>query len=167
VQDTPVVEKPSTPTLEGTLAALREAEIRLLSDIGETIAGLGEAAAEDRRRLLDVAQDLRDMFFLVVVIGEFNAGKSSFVNALLADDLLPSGITPTTEQIELVRYADSVTRKPEVRLDGIRVWTHPNVSGLIRIRVRRGWPWLIHLEPVQCSRNMNKRPKPFSTELIW
>ncbi|MBN8594585.1 MAG: dynamin family protein [Anaerolineae bacterium] len=128
MQDTPVVEKPSTPTLEGTLAALRESEIRLLSDIGETIAGLGEAAAEDRRRLLDVAQDLRDMFFLVVVIGEFNAGKSSFVNALLADDLLPSGITPTTEQIELVRYADSVTRKPEVRLDGIRVWTHPNTG---------------------------------------
>jgi len=128
VQDTPVLERPSTSSLDGTLAALRESEIRLLSDIGETIAGLGEAAAEDRRRLLDVAQDLRDMFFLVVVIGEFNAGKSSFVNALLADDLLPSGITPTTEQIELVRYADSVTRKPEVRLDGIRVWTHPNTG---------------------------------------
>jgi small GTP-binding protein len=114
--------------MEGTLAALRESEIRLLSDIGETIAGLGEAAAEDRRRLLDVAQDLRDMFFLVVVIGEFNAGKSSFINALLGDALLPSGITPTTEQIELVRYADQVTRKPEVRPDGIRVWTHPNTG---------------------------------------
>jgi small GTP-binding protein len=114
--------------MEGTLAALRESGIRLLSDIGDTIAALGETAAEDRRRLLDVAQDLRDMFFLMVVIGEFNAGKSSFINALLGDELLPAGITPTTEQIELVRYADQVTRKPEIRPDGIRVWTHPNTG---------------------------------------
>ena len=54
---------------------------------------MGDAAQEDRKRLLDVAQDLREMFFLVVVIGEFNAGKSSFINALLGDELLPVGVT--------------------------------------------------------------------------
>src|SRR5215213_5201021 len=98
--------------MEGPLAALRESEIKLLSDIGQTLGELGETAQEDRRRLLDVAQDLRDAFFLVVIIGEFNAGKSSFVNALLGDDLLPTGITPTTEAIELIRYNESANRKP-------------------------------------------------------
>lgn len=115
-------------TLEGTLAALRESEIRLLTDIGTTLAEMGESAQEDRQRLIDVAQDLRDMFFLVVIIGEFNAGKSSFVNALLGDNLLPVGITPTTEAIELIRYGDAINRKPVVREDGIREWTHPNTG---------------------------------------
>ena len=45
--------------------------------------------------------------FLVVIIGEFNAGKSSFINALLGDNLLPTGITPTTEAIELIHYGDT------------------------------------------------------------
>ncbi len=114
--------------LDGTLAALRESEIRLLTDIGATVADMGEGAQDERQRLADVAQDLRDMFFLVVVIGEFNAGKSSFVNALLADNLLPMGITPTTEAIELIRYDPHVNRKPNLRPDGIREWTHPNTG---------------------------------------
>lgn len=115
-------------TLDGTLAALRESEIRLLTDIGSTLAEMGDTAQEDRRRLLDVAQDLRDMFFLVVIIGEFNAGKSTFINSLLGDNLLPMGITPTTEVIELIRYGERADRTPVVREDGIREWTHPNTG---------------------------------------
>jgi small GTP-binding protein len=118
----------STTILDGTLAALRESEIRLLTDVGTTLAEMGDMAQEDRGRLLEVAQDLRDMFFLVVIIGEFNAGKSSFVNALLGDSLLPVGITPTTEAIELIRFGDAPNRKPTLREDGIREWSHPNTG---------------------------------------
>lgn len=117
-----------TIVLEGPLAALRESEIRLITDIAATLAEMGDATAEDRRRLLDVVTDLRDLFFLVVVIGEFNAGKSSFINALLGDDLLPVGITPTTEVIELMRYAEATTRTPQLRDDGTREWVHPGVG---------------------------------------
>ncbi len=115
-------------TLDGILAALRESEIRLLTDIGTTLATMGDHAGEDRQRLIDVAHDLRDMFYLVVIIGEFNAGKSSFVNALLGDTLLPMGITPTTEAIELIRYGEEINRKPIMRDDGIREWSHPNTG---------------------------------------
>jgi small GTP-binding protein len=115
-------------SLDGTLAALRESEIRLLTDIGASLADVGASAQDDRQRLLDVAQDLRDMFYLVVVIGEFNAGKSTFINALLGDTLLPMGITPTTEVIELIRYAETTNHKPEMRSDGIREWAHPNTG---------------------------------------
>jgi small GTP-binding protein len=118
----------STSTLEGTLAALRESEIRLLNDIGTALNDLG--AGEEQQRLRDVAQDLRELFFLVVIIGEFNAGKSSFVNALLGDPLLPMGITPTTDAIELIRYSDTINRKPIVREDGIRQWSHSNTGAV-------------------------------------
>jgi small GTP-binding protein len=68
------------------------------------------------------------MFFLVVVIGEFNAGKSTFINALLGDELLQMGITPTTEAIHLIRYGEVANRKPNLREDGIYEWTHPNTG---------------------------------------
>src|SRR5262244_2920148 len=44
--------------------------------------------------------------FHLVVLGEFNHGKSTFVNALLGADVLPTGITPTTATINHVVWAD-------------------------------------------------------------
>src|ERR1051326_3155700 len=43
--------------------------------------------------------------FHLVVLGEFNHGKSTFVNALLGADVLPTGITPTTATINHVVWA--------------------------------------------------------------
>ncbi len=118
----------TTATLEGPLAALREGEIRLLTDLAAALAEMGETTEEDRQRLQDVAQDLRDAFFMVAIIGEFNAGKSTFVNALLGDELLPMGITPTTETLELIRYNETINRKPNLTQAGLREWSHPNTG---------------------------------------
>ncbi len=114
-----------TTSLDGALAAFREGEVKLLTEIATALAEFKEAD-EDRRRLLDIAQDLREMFFLVVVIGEFNAGKSSFLNALMGEELLAMGITPTTDSIHVIRYNENSNRKANVREDGIYEWTHPN-----------------------------------------
>ena len=43
--------------------------------------------------------------FHLVVLGEFNHGKSTFVNSLLGSDILPTGITPTTASINHVVHA--------------------------------------------------------------
>lgn len=48
---------------------------------------------------------LEDLFLLVVV-GEFNSGKSSFLNALLGKKYLDEGVTPTTSSIDILRYGD-------------------------------------------------------------
>ena len=63
-----------TTSLDGALAAFREGEVKLLTEIATALAEFKEAD-EDRRRLLDIAQDLREMFFLVVVIGMFGIGE--------------------------------------------------------------------------------------------
>ncbi len=58
----------------------------------------------------DLAADLAalprcvDRPLLVAVMGEFNAGKSTLLNALLGEPLLPTGITPTTRLPCLVRW---------------------------------------------------------------
>ncbi len=49
--------------------------------------------------------------FHLVVLGEFNHGKSTFVNALLGADILPVGITPTTASINHVIYAPQPTAR--------------------------------------------------------
>src|SRR5258708_21176918 len=115
--------------LEGPIAELREREARLLYDVAEYLGKMGgPEGAADRQRLIDTAADLRKMFFMGGIIGEFNAGKSTFVNALLGDPILPMGITPTTDAIELVRYAPQKNRKSETRDDAVREWEHPNTG---------------------------------------
>jgi GTP-binding protein EngB required for normal cell division len=62
------------------------------------------AAAAEAAGLPFVARDIRETRlpkldeerFSVVVLGEFNHGKSTFINALLGAPVLPTGITPTT-----------------------------------------------------------------------
>ena len=49
--------------------------------------------------------------FHLVVLGEFNHGKSTFVNALLGSEILPTGITPTTASINHVVWAQNPTAK--------------------------------------------------------
>ncbi|MFZ2879733.1 MAG: dynamin family protein, partial [Phototrophicaceae bacterium] len=119
-----------TPVGTGALEALREQTIHLLTDVAAALPGFSDEAQADRTRLQDMASDLREAFFLVAIIGEFNAGKSTFINALLGEPLLPMGITPTTEAIELVRYGVQPVRVPTVRQDtSTREWSHPNTGG--------------------------------------
>lgn len=130
-EESPATVEPSLPEPtpgEGTLAALREAEIRLITDIADALGEFGPEAESDKQRLREVANDLRDMFFLVVIIGEFNAGKSSMINALLGDALLPTGITPTTEAIELIKYGEIRSVTPTLKDGEIREWVHPNTG---------------------------------------
>ena len=49
--------------------------------------------------LLDQAIKHLNEIFLVVVVGEFNSGKSSFINALLGDNYLKSGTSLLLEKI--------------------------------------------------------------------
>lgn len=115
-------------TLDGPIASLRERSIQLIEDIAEALGQNTEETQEDVRRLRAVVQDLRDMFFLVAVVGEFNAGKSTFVNAMVGERLLPMGITPTTEYIELVKYSKTPERQYIMQDDSTRVWGHPNTG---------------------------------------
>lgn len=51
--------------------------------------------------------------FLLVVVGEFNSGKSSLLNALLGGDFLKEGVTPTTDRINLIGYGPEPKLEPQ------------------------------------------------------
>lgn len=53
----------------------------------------------------DLVKKLEADRFHLVVVGEFNHGKSTFVNALLGAHVLPVGVTPTTAVIHHLEYA--------------------------------------------------------------
>ncbi|MBZ0268117.1 dynamin family protein, partial [bacterium] len=47
-----------------------------------------------------------DEIFLLVVVGEYNAGKSTLINCLLGDTVLEVGDLPTTREVHLLRHGE-------------------------------------------------------------
>ncbi len=76
----------------------------------EVLAGTA-VSANDRKALIDSIHQL-DELFLLVVAGEFNAGKSAFINAILGEPLQKEGVTPTTDQIYWLKYGQEREKKP-------------------------------------------------------
>jgi small GTP-binding protein len=83
----------------------------LLNNLRASLIQFG-AAPEDHETLADSIRQL-DELFLLVVVGEFNSGKSAFINALLGQKLLKEGVTPTTTQINVIKFGDSQERHVE------------------------------------------------------
>ena len=80
--------------LDETRRALLADERRLLAELRDWLVRLG-APEEQRQALADSIEQLEEPFLLVVV-GEFNAGKSAFINALLGMKALEEGVTPSS-----------------------------------------------------------------------
>src|SRR5262247_2308404 len=69
------------------------------------LAGRIGAKTLSNRLDTDLVQKLEADRFHLVVVGEFNHGKSTFVNALLGGHVLPVGVTPTTAVIHHLEYS--------------------------------------------------------------
>ncbi len=100
------------------------------------------ATEEDRADLAQAAQQLGELFLLVIV-GEFNAGKSAFINALIGAEVMPEGVTPTTAVINLLRFGDEPTETmlpegviqrtwPAQFLEEITIVDTPGTNAIIR-----------------------------------
>ena len=93
---TPSPLNTAAPAQKSSTTAERKAAIRAAFE--------SLAAAADAAGLATTARDIRgtripkldEERFTLVVLGEFDHGKSTFINALLAEPVLPTGITPTT-----------------------------------------------------------------------
>jgi len=100
--------------LNPTEAALVGVERHWLTNLQIALAQFS-AAPEDRAALERSIRQL-DELFLLVVVGEFNAGKSAFINALFGEALLEEGVTPTTTRIQLLKHGRHFER---VAIEGV------------------------------------------------
>jgi small GTP-binding protein len=84
---------------QGELVAL---ERRLVLRVRDALAR-SDGARADLERLASLVGEM-DELFLLVVVGEYNSGKSTFINALLGDEVFAMGDLPTTRAISILRY---------------------------------------------------------------
>ena len=107
---------------------LTEPQAKLLRDEKEALAEIRLALSDldAPREALDTLEQAilqLDELFLLVVVGEFNAGKSALINALLGAKVLPEGATPTTSRVTLVKWGEQVGE--QVVDQSFAVYTHP------------------------------------------
>jgi len=92
------------------LTAARAAQLGTPGPEVAELASFLQRLVAQRRELGHLVGDVAraaaglDQPLLVTVMGEFSSGKSSFVNAFIGADVAPTGITPTTATINVVRY---------------------------------------------------------------
>ena len=106
------------PELQDQLGRARH----LLAELQGSLVRFGASEA-DQHALTTSIRQLEEIFLLVVV-GEFNSGKSAFINALVGDTVLQEGVTPTTAQIHLLKNGDKTA--PPSTTGRIRVITAPS-----------------------------------------
>jgi small GTP-binding protein len=99
---------------------LRE-ERRLLARLRTALVKFD--ATEEHQNALARSIEQLDELFLLVIVGEFNSGKSAFINALLGSRIVEEGVTPTTAQINVLEYGETSDR--QVRESALHVITAP------------------------------------------
>ena len=88
--------------IEGRFASLSEEVISLLNRA--LVLVTGEPEMVERGRQLTQLREDYDRPLLVTIMGEFNTGKSSFINAFIGEAVAPMGIIPTTATINYLKY---------------------------------------------------------------
>jgi small GTP-binding protein len=107
---------------------LTDEQARFLREEKETLAEIQLALMDIDvpRAALTTLQDAilqLDELFLLVVVGEFNAGKSALVNAMLGEKVLLEGATPTTSRVTLVKWGEKAAE--QVVDENFSIYTYP------------------------------------------
>ena len=84
--------------------ALLQRERQLAQEVQACLAGF-EGADAHTAMLRQITLAL-DELFLLVIVGEFNAGKSACINALLHANVMEEGVIPTTTKVTVLRYGE-------------------------------------------------------------
>lgn len=86
------------PTAWPALLARLDAHAHAVGDL-ETVSRVTDLASDQSRPLR------------LAIVGEFNAGKSTFINALIGAEVAPTGVLPTTATLHHLRWAPDAFAK--------------------------------------------------------
>ncbi|MEJ2157665.1 MAG: dynamin family protein [Desulfobacteraceae bacterium] len=90
----------------------------LLYKTSETISGIGPPFLHYSRKLNDLASRYSEGRFHLAVLGQFKRGKSTLLNALTGEPILPVGVVPLTAAPTFLQYGKAP--KISVQLNGGR-----------------------------------------------
>lgn len=121
---------------------LLQQERALVSELRTHLAQFVEIDPAHVKTLQQVLVAL-DELFLLVIVGEFNAGKSATINALLRAHVMEEGVIPTTRAVTMIRYGEQKTQKqhekglldisyPAKFLQDITIVDTPGVNAILR-----------------------------------
>ncbi len=94
----------------------------IISEAESVIVSLGDDYRANRARIHDLLERLTDGRFHLAVLGQFKRGKSTLLNALLGEDLLPTAVIPLTAIPTYVRFGS--VRSAKVSFNGDRASEH-------------------------------------------
>ncbi|MEM9274901.1 MAG: dynamin family protein [Cyanobacteria bacterium P01_F01_bin.143] len=96
-----IIRQKTAEILETIAAILHKAESE-----GENTSGkLG--LQQEIIDLGSVSENLRQGLFRLLVLGDMKRGKSTFLNAILGEKILPTGVNPCTAVLTIVRYGEN------------------------------------------------------------
>lgn len=110
------------PVLQDQQRNLLQQERTLVGELHTHLAQFMEVDPAHVTTLQQVMTAL-DELFLLVIVGEFNAGKSATINALLRTPVMEVGVIPTTRAVTMIRYGEQDERKQ--RSKGLLDISHP------------------------------------------
>ena len=119
-----LLEKPVSSPLSSVVS--EDGHVSPENSQGESaLLRLGELAGEfDAEQVAadarSVAERVSEGRFYVACIGQFKRGKSSVLNALVGDSVLPTGVVPVTAVPTIVRYGSHATARVRFEAGG---WT--------------------------------------------
>ena len=103
---------------QGELVAL---ERKLVLRVRDALAN-SDGPRADLERLASLVNEM-DELFLLVIVGEYNTGKSTFINALLGDEVFAMGDLPTTRAISILRHGEA--GPPETIAENVQLFHYP------------------------------------------
>jgi GTPase Era involved in 16S rRNA processing len=80
---------------------------KLMSCIGK-LAAISNSRGDNKveENLREIGEKLHGNRFHLVVLGQFKRGKSTFINSLLGDKVLPTSVVPLTSIVTLLKYGE-------------------------------------------------------------
>ncbi|PRQ05948.1 dynamin family protein [Enhygromyxa salina] len=91
------------PVVSERLEDLLAAATELLAKLPDEVLGLPIREAPRALEMVIAARERLARPLTIAIMGEFSAGKSTFVNALLGEAVAPMGVLPTTNTINVFR----------------------------------------------------------------
>lgn len=121
---------------------LLQQERALVNELQTHLTQFAEVDPTHVKTLQQVMTALDDLFLLVIV-GEFNAGKSATINVLLRAPVMKEGVIPTTHVITMLRHGEKEEQKqrgqglldisyPADFLQDITIVDTPGVNAVLR-----------------------------------